>query len=101
MASRTELQAFLESLLGSKEVFFQAPESTKMKYPAIKYSLSGFDKKHANNKIYGSMTRYDIILMDWDPDSEFVDKLNSVQYCSFDRYYPVNGLNHWLFTLYW
>ena len=101
MASRTELQAFLESLLGSKEVFFQAPESTKMKYPAIKYSLSGFDKKHANNKIYGSMTRYDIILMDWDPDSEFVDKLNNVQYCSFDRYYPVNGLNHWLFTLYW
>lgn len=101
MASRIELQTFLESLLGSKEVYFQKPESKKMKYPAIKYSLSGFDNKHANNGVYGSMTRYDIILMDWDPDSEFVEKLKNMQYCSFDRHYPADGLNHWSFTLYW
>lgn len=101
MNSRVELQTFLESLLGSEEVYFQKPESMKMSYPAIKYSLSGFDKKHANDGVYGSMTRYDIILMDWNPDSEFVEKLNSIQYCSFDRHYVADGLNHWSFTLYW
>lgn len=101
MNSRLELQSFLESLLGSKEVYFQKPESKKMKYPAIKYSLNGFDMKRANDGTYLSMGRYSIILMDLDPDSEFVKKLNDIQYCSFDRFYPVDGLNHWSFTLYW
>lgn len=101
MRSRLDLQAFLEKLLGSDEVYFQKPESKKMTYPAIKYSLSGFDNKHANNRVYGSMTRYDIILMDRDPDSDFVYDLRNIPYCSFDRYYVADGLNHWSFTLYW
>jgi len=101
MASRLELHTHLTSLLGSKDVYFQKPESMNMKYPAIKYSLSKFDDKYANNAVYKSMTRYEIILMDRDPDSEFVKKLKDTQYCSFDRHYTADGLNHWVFTLYW
>lgn len=38
MASRLDLQTFLEELLESKNVYFQPPESVKMKYPAIVYA---------------------------------------------------------------
>ena len=43
MASRLDLQTFLEELLESKNVYFQPPESVKMKYPAIVYALDDIE----------------------------------------------------------
>ena len=34
---RNDLQKLLVEVLGSKNVYFQPPESVKMKYPAIVY----------------------------------------------------------------
>ena len=49
MASRLDLQTFLEELLKSKNVYFQPPESVKMKYPAIVYALDDIENVHADN----------------------------------------------------
>lgn len=100
MASRLELQAKLEELLGSKNVYYQPPESLKMNYPAIVYSKSRIDTRKANNSTYSRNTRYDITVIDRLPDNPVIDKLMELPYCSYDRPYKADNLNHDVLTLY-
>lgn len=97
---RTELQTFLEELLGSKNVYFQPPESFKLKYPCIIYKLASINSRKANNEKYKTEKCYMLTLIDKDPDSEFVDKLQSIRYCNYDRFYIADNLNHWSFLFY-
>lgn len=101
MASRLKLHDELVKILGSNNVYFQPP-SSGLKYPCIKYSVSGADIKHANNGKHTIMKRYELILIDLNPDSVFFDPiLDHFQYCSFDRAYPADGLNHFVFSIYY
>lgn len=100
MASRLELQAKLEELLGSKNVYYQPPESLKMNYPAIVYSKSRIDTRKANNSTYSRNTRYDITVIDRLPDNPVIDKLMELPYCSYDRPYKADNLNHDVLILY-
>lgn len=43
---------------------------------------------------------YKITLIDDDPDSELPDKLETFPLCQFDRFYPADNLNHWVYNLY-
>ena len=101
MASRLELHEILCNILGSRNVYFQPPESVKMKYPAMVYSLSGMRNNHANNKVYAQMRSYQITVIDASPDSLISDRISKLPYCSFDRFYPSDGLNHYVYTLYY
>lgn len=101
MASRLELQEKLEELLGSKNVYYQPPESVKMEYPAIKYSKSDISIDHANNAVYSKKKRYEIIVIDTRPDNDVIDKLLELPYCSYDRQYKADNLNHDVLTLYY
>lgn len=101
MASRLKLQKALESLMGNRNVYFQPPASNKMSYPAIRYSLKDIDKKEANDLPYMQTKAYELILIDSNPDSKFVDKLSSMSKCSFDRHYISDNLHHYVFTLYY
>ena len=49
MANRIDLQSLLEELLGSKNVYYQPPESVKMQYDAIRYSKKQIAVSHAND----------------------------------------------------
>lgn len=100
MADRLDLQAKFEEILGSRNVYFQPPSSIKMQYPAVIYSFKKLDTRHANNQGYMRMPCYDAILIDKDPDSEFVAKILQLPYCQFDRVYEADNLNHFAFTLY-
>lgn len=100
MASRLELQAKLEELLGSKNVYYQPPESLKMNYPAIVYSKSRIDTRKADNSTYSRNTRYDITVIDKLPDNPVIDKLMELPYCSYDRPYKADNLNHDVLILY-
>lgn len=100
MSSRLELQTRLEDILRSRNCYFQPPASIQMKYPAIVYSLSNIDKLHANNDMYKSLTAYQVILIDKNPDTEFLEPILKLQYCTFDRFYTADNLNHWVFTIY-
>lgn len=98
--SRLELQSVLEEILGSRNVYFQPPESFKLKYPCILFELSDIWVDHADDDIYRKFKQYMITAIDKDPDSELPDKINDLKYCEMDRFYVSNNLNHWVFTLY-
>lgn len=101
MASRLDLHSELEELLGSKNVYFQPPESIKMKYPAIRYSISDIEIDHADDLSYKRDKAYEVILIDSDPDNIYVDKFVRLPYCRFNRYYVADNLNHYVFTIYY
>lgn len=100
MESRLKLQAMLEELLGSRNVYYQPPASIKMKYPAIVYSRNRIDNTHANNQIYTQHFSYTLTVIDEDPDSEIVMKISKLPSCRFDRHFVSENLNHDTFTLY-
>lgn len=100
MNSRIKLHEELKTLIGSSYVYFQPPESVKMTYPCIVYGLDNIDVKHANDKTYLNTKRYNITVIDKNPDSIIPDKLLLLPMCSFDRFYTADNLNHWVFTLY-
>ena len=101
MANRIELQTFLETLLGSRNVYYQSPGNNGMAYPAIKYSKSNIQTTYASDKKYSKMTRYEIIVISRLPDNPVIEKILDLPYSSFDRNYKADGLNHDVITLYW
>lgn len=101
MGNRIELQELLEKLLGVKHVYYQPPESLKIQYPAIVYFKSNIKTTKANNKTYSKKTRYDITVIDKLPDNPVIDKLMELPYCSYDRPYKSDNLNHDTLTLYY
>lgn len=100
MASRIELQSLLERLLGSRNVYYQAPETVKMEYDAIRYSKQRIESKYANDAKYSKLNCYEIIVIARKPDHPVIDKLLDLPYCSYDRYYVSDNLNHDVLTLY-
>ena len=97
---RSELSVLLRETLGSSHVYFQPPESIKMTYPAIVYALDGIKTVHADDGVYLSHRRYSVTVIDKNPDSILVEKMLALPYCSFNRYYTSDHLNHFVFTLY-
>ena len=65
---RLELHEILCTILGSRNVYFQPPESIKMNYPAIVYGLDDIDNQYANDGVYLSHRRYSVTVIDKNPD---------------------------------
>ena len=102
MSSRLDLHKELVELLGTRNVYFQPPESIKLIYPCIVYSISDISKRNADNKMYNSTIEYEVIVIDPDPDSEISMKiLSHFPMCRFDRAYTSDNLNHSALTLYY
>lgn len=97
---RTDLQAILEEILGSSNVYFQPPESQVMQYPAIVYNRDRSFRHDADDKRYLLSKGYQVTYLDWDPDSPVLDALEALPYCSFVRHYVSDGLNHDVFLIY-
>lgn len=97
---RLDLQSLLEELLGSRNVYFQPPESIRMQYPAIVYSREDIEDLHANNEGYKRMFMFTVTVIDPDPDSEIVEKVANLKYCSLSRHFTKDDLNHDIFRLY-
>lgn len=101
MSSRTNLQSLLETILGSRNVYYQPPESIKMEYPAIRYSKSDIVGRNADNVLYTKTNRYEVIVISKTPDNPAIDKLLELPMCSYDRHYTSENLNHDVLTLYY
>ena len=99
MGSRLELQNLLESILGSRNVYYQPPESIKIKYPAIIYSRNNIDNNFADDIVYMQNHTYQIIVIDSNPDSEIVNKISKLPMCRYNRHYTSDNLNHDVFIL--
>lgn len=99
---RLELHEKLCELLGSRNVYFQPPESIRMKYPAIRYNLTTGDTRYADNGVFIYKRRYEVTVIEKDPNIPWDEKmLGAFEYCSFERAYPAENLNHWQFSLYY
>lgn len=102
MAERLTLHEELCRLLGSRNVYFQPPESVKMVYDAIRYELGGKDLIRANNKLYRATNRYDGVVITRNPDTAIPDAiLSHFEMCSFGKPYIADNLNHYPFTIYY
>lgn len=100
---RRELHKTLCDILGSRNCYFSPPSDKKkkeMKYPCIVYHLSNFGSTFADNVDYLRSNRYTVTVIDMDPDSELPEKVLKLPYCTSDRNYVVDGLNHFAFTLF-
>lgn len=99
--SRLELQKLLEECLGVKHVYYQPPENLKMEYPAIRYSRSEIDSRHADDRKYTSHNVYEVIVIDEDPDNSAIQKILELPYSRLERHYVADNLNHDLIRLYY
>lgn len=89
------------NILGSNNVYYQPPETIKLQYPCIIYERDDIDQKYADNRTYMHRVRYSLTLITRSPDSELVTAILGLPYCSYDRYYAADSLNHDTFTLYY
>lgn len=101
MNKRLELHELLCEVLGSRNVYFQPPESVKMRYPAIVYSRNRIENTSADNTVYKQDVSYKITVIDQDPDSEIVERVSAIPGIMYDRPYVSNNLNHDVFTLFY
>ena len=102
MASRLELHEELCEVLGTRNVYFNTPESVKMQYDAIRYELGGKSIKRANNKLYNFTNQYEGVVITRNPDTTIPDViLSRFEMCSFGRPYTADNLHHYPFTIYY
>lgn len=101
MANRLDLQAELEELLGSRNVYFQPPASARINYPAIVYTRSDIDNTFADDSVYMQSHFYEVTVIDEDPDSKIVDAVSKLPTCRFSRHFTSENLNHDTFIIYY
>ena|SRR5437868_6530404 len=98
MGSRLELQSLLEGI--TENVYFQPPINIEMQYPCIIYHRDESRSEFADNRPYARTKRYQITVVDRNPDSELPDVVEDLPYCSFNRHFSAENLNHYVFTLF-
>lgn len=102
MTSRLKLHEEFCKILGTRNAYYDPPESVKMKYPAIRYVPASPDLKRANNGIYQFMNHYEVTVIDPDPDSSIYKQLlTSFKHCSWVRAYKADNLNHNVLSIYY
>lgn len=101
-ARRLELHNKFIEILGSRNVYFQAPPNKNIKYPCIIYHTSIGRSFRADNINYLFTDSYDVTVMDTDPDSQLPDKvLKAFPMIRKEKPYPVDGVYHSPFVLYY
>ena len=101
MDRRLILQSKLEELLGSRNVYFQPPETLKMNYPCIRYKKARPRVNHADNIKYFKKDHYELTVITTDPDTDIPDILaDAFPYCSIGSPYNSNNLTHYALDLY-
>lgn len=96
----TELREVLQDSLGYVNIYFQPPESVKMKYDCIRYKKTTMTVLRANDRVYQTRDTYEIIIISRDVDCE-VPKAFQKHFTSATpgRYYMADNLHHFPFTI--
>ena len=71
-----------------------------MRWPCITYSRRREATDHADNVKYRNHQGYTVTVIHPDPDNDIRTKIAALPYCSFDRWYATDGLNHDVYTLF-
>lgn len=101
--SRLELHEKLCSMLGSREVYYQPPESIKMSYPSIVYDMYRINQRFADDLNYRIMPAYSVTIVDKNEDLDWINNMFETfdKYCSLERTYKSDNLVHYSFILYY
>ena len=99
MGRRLQLQTLLEAMCDN--VYFQPPASVQMQYPCIVYERDTADTEFAGNQPYRYTQRYQVTVIDRNPDSEIPGKVATLPMCTSNRNFVADNLNHDVFQLYY
>lgn len=99
MGQRLQLHQLLESFVDN--VYFQPPTNVQLVYPCIIYKRDFADTKFADDIPYGHTLRYQITVIDKDPDSVIPSKVASMPMSLFNRFYTADNLNHDVYNVYY
>ena len=97
MATRLELHNKLTEVLAN--VYYQPPETFKMTYPCIVYSLENDKARHADDRIYNRKKRYSVTIIDRNPDSASPDIFSEKFGVRMERHYTADNLHHFSYTI--
>lgn len=100
MAEWREVQALLRETAEIENIYFQPPTGYMMRYPAIVFTRKSPNKLFANDSSYFRKPCYEVTVIDPDPDGKVARKIEELPYCSHDRHFKNDNLNHDTFTLY-
>jgi hypothetical protein len=100
MGLRLDLQALLSSLQDGVSVYFQPPPNTIMNYPAIVYNRDYQTVQFADNTPYTRKVRWQVTVIDSDPDSLIPDKVAALPLTKYVRHFTTEGLNHDIYDVY-
>lgn len=102
MGRRLEFRDKLETVTEVRNLYFNPPESTKLKYPCIIYNRENGDSKYADDKLYRYIVSYTVTVIDRNPDSEIPMKIQEAfELCQFERFFVSDNLNHWVLRIYY
>lgn len=101
MKTRLEVQEMLEKVLGSQNVYFQAPPNTGMKYPCIVYRFDRFHRDNADNQPYILVGRWEIHHMYKSIKNDLKETMLFIApYVTFDRRIVTDGVYNDYYTIY-
>lgn len=98
LSQRLKLHELLLSFVDN--VYFQPPTNVELIYPCIIYKRDDENVQFADNVPYSRKKRYQVMVIDEDPDSPIPDKVADLPSCSFDRHYTADYLNHDVYNLF-
>jgi hypothetical protein len=100
MGTRLEFQTLLEGLQSGVHVYFQPPPGIEILYPAIIYNRNYAYVSFADNIPYDKTTRYQVTIIDKDPDSPIPDLVAGLPLTTYVRHYTTESLNHDIYYTY-
>lgn len=98
MGQRLELHELLLAM--TSNVYFQPPLNVNLQYPCIVYHRDFADTKFADDESYNHTKRYQITVIDRDPDSGIPDKVAALRMSLFNRFFTADDLNHDVYNVY-
>ena len=97
-----ELREVLQEALGYVHLYYQPPESVKMKYDCIRYEEASFNVRYADTRSHVLHTEYQVIVITRDPDSPIPRMIQErFSMCRSGRKYAADNLYHFPFTIYY
>lgn len=100
LSHQAKLQALLETQSELDSVYFEPPPNLLMQYPCIVYELDSAETLYADNVPYRRTKRWQVTVIEREPDSNLPDKIADLPLSHHDRRFVADNLIHDVFTLF-
>ena len=101
MASRLELQTYLETIPTVKAAYYSPNENINMMYPCIVYRLNDVKTDYADDTLYNAVNQYQITVIDRDPTTQIGRAILTELLGTWMRNFNTNNLYHEVYTAYY